>query len=98
MPPAGIGTLGRDTLRTPGELDLDLGLDPVFSLRESLKLEVRGEAFNALNHTNFNAPPASLTATVDPKTNLPYFNSPDFGLITPARAARFVQLEVRLTF
>jgi hypothetical protein len=96
--PAGIGTLGRDTLRTPGELDLDLGVDRVFTLRESLKLEVRGEAFNCLNHTNFGAPVANLTATVNPKTDQAYFNSPNFGLITAARAARFLQLVVRLTF
>jgi hypothetical protein len=59
---------------------------------------VRGEAFNFLNHTNFLSPDTSLTVTVDPKTAQAVFNSPNFGLITGARAARFMQLVARLEF
>jgi hypothetical protein len=95
--PAGIGTLGRDTVRTPGELDLDLGIDRQFSLRESLKLIFRVEAFNILNHVNFNAPNTSLTVTAN-SAGQGVFNSPTFGLITSARASRFIQLSARIVF
>ena len=36
--------------------------------------------------------------TVDPRTGRGVFNSPDFGLITSARAARFLQLVARIEF
>ena len=51
--PAGIGTLGRNTARTPGELDLDLAIDRKFALTERLKLQVRAEAFNVFNRVRF---------------------------------------------
>jgi hypothetical protein len=43
---AGVGTLGRNTVRTPGEFDLDLAVGRKFPIRERLKLEFRAEAFN----------------------------------------------------
>jgi Carboxypeptidase regulatory-like domain/TonB-dependent Receptor Plug Domain len=95
--PAGIGTLGRDTVRTPGELDLDLGLGRRFTIRENLKLLLRMEAFNILNHTNFNAPNTSLTVTAN-AAGQGVFNSPTFGLITSSRAARFLQMTARIEF
>jgi hypothetical protein len=59
---------------------------------------LRAEAFNILNHTNFSTPNTALSVVVDSKTNRGVFNSPDFGLITAARAARFLQLVARLEF
>ncbi|MEO7144121.1 MAG: TonB-dependent receptor, partial [Bryobacteraceae bacterium] len=96
--PAGIGTLGRDTVQTPGELDLDLAVSRKFPIGERFKLELRAEAFNILNHTNFDAPNTSLSVVADPKTGQAVFNSPDFGLITGARAPRFLQLVARFEF
>ena len=100
--PAGIGTLGRNTVRTPGELDLDLAIDRKFHFskrNEQLALEVRAEAFNALNHTNLNAPDTtSLTVQTSPSNPVPFLNSSTFGLITSARQARFLQLVMRFEF
>jgi hypothetical protein len=96
--PAGIGSLGRNTVRSPGELDLDLAIDRKFTLTERLKLSIRVEAFNILNHTNFQAPNTSLSVIADPKTNQAVFNSPSFGLITASNAARFMQLVARFEF
>lgn len=95
--PAGIGTLGRDAFRTPGEFDLDFAVSRKFPIRERWKLEIRGEAFNILNHTNFQAPANALTVTAN-AAGQPIFNSPTFGLITAARAARFLQLVARIEF
>jgi hypothetical protein len=47
---------------------------------------------------NFNAPSSGLTVTADPRTGAAIFNSPNFGLITSARAARFMQLVARFDF
>jgi hypothetical protein len=96
--PAGVGSLGRNTVRTPGEFDLDLALDRRFAFSERMALRVRAEAFNALNHTNLNSPDTTLSVQADPRTGQAVFNSPLFGLITSARAARFLQLVLRFEF
>jgi len=49
------GNLGRNALRGPGALNLDLGISRRFKLAEMLTLEARAEAFNVMNHTNFTA-------------------------------------------
>jgi len=95
--PAGVGSLGRNTVRTPGELDLDLAVDRRFSLSERLKLEMRAEAFNILNKVNFNAPDTTLSVIAN-SSNQAVWNSPAFGLITSARAARFLQVVARFEF
>lgn len=95
--PAGIGTLGRNSFRTPGEFDLDLAVSRKFPIGERLKLEFRAEAFNILNHTNFQSPDSSLSVIAN-ASGLAVFNSPAFGLITAARAARFLQLVARIEF
>ncbi len=97
MLPAGIGSLGRNTIRTPGELDLDLGLSRDIPIRERVKAKIGLEAFNILNHTNLGAQTTALTVTTN-ASNQPVFNSPGFGLITSARAARFLQLVARIEF
>ena len=96
--PATIGTLGRNTVREPGEFNIDLAVARTFPIRERLRFEIRGEAFNFLNHTNFNAPNTLLSVQADPRTGQAVFNSPAFGLITAAKSARFLQLVARLEF
>ncbi|MGH9666566.1 MAG: TonB-dependent receptor, partial [Bryobacteraceae bacterium] len=95
--PAGIGTLWRNTVQTPGEFDLDMAVGRKFPLGERFNLELRAEAFNILNHTNFLQPNTSLTVTANSQGQA-IFNSPGFGLITDSRAARFLQLVVRVNF
>jgi hypothetical protein len=95
--PSGIGSLGRDTIRTPGEFDLDLAVGREFPITERSRLRLRVEAFNILNHTNFKEPNTSLTVTTSAQGQ-PIFNSPGFGIITDTRAARFLQLVARYEF
>ena len=59
-------------------------------MKESVSLQVRADAFNALNHVNYN----------NPNTNI---SSPDFGRITSASLVsglgnRVGQIGARLTF
>jgi hypothetical protein len=95
--PVGIGSLGRDVVRAPGQLDLDLSVGRWFVPREGLRVTIRMEAYNALNHTNFEAPASSLTLTTN-SAGQPIWNSPNYGLITAANQSRFLQLVGRFDF
>jgi len=54
--PTGLtfGDSGRDSLRNPRHTNVDMALYKTFPIRESLRIELRGEAFNILNHTEWN--------------------------------------------
>lgn len=96
--PASVGSLGRNTTREPGEFNIDLAVSRFFPIRERMRFEIRAEAFNFLNHTNFNGPNTSLSVQANTSTGQAFFNSPTFGLITGAKSARFVQLVARFEF
>lgn len=95
--PVAIGSLGRNVIRGPGQLDLNLSLGRSFLLRERLRFGIRMEAYNAVNHTNFQAPASSLSLTTN-SAGQPIWNSPTYGLITAANQARFLQLVARFDF
>ena len=95
--PASVGNLGRNTLRQLGEFNIDLAVSRTFAIRDRVRFELRGEAFNFLNHTNLEGPNSALSVQVTP-TNQAFFNSPSFGLITAAKSSRFLQLVGRFEF
>jgi hypothetical protein len=95
--PASVGTLGRNTIREPGQFNVDVSAARRFRLTERLGLQIRGEAFNLLNTTNLQAPNVDLAVSAD-SAGRPVFNAPNFGLITAARPARFMQIAMRLEF
>ncbi|MBV9081784.1 MAG: TonB-dependent receptor [Acidobacteriaceae bacterium] len=95
--PAGIGTLGRNVVRAPGQLNFNISLGRAFELTEKLKFTLRVEAYNAINHTNFKGPSSTLSLA-STASGQPFFNSPDFGLITGANQSRFLQLAARFDF
>ncbi|HLJ16000.1 MAG TPA: carboxypeptidase-like regulatory domain-containing protein [Bryobacteraceae bacterium] len=92
-----IGTPGdaaRDEIRGPGLNDWDLSLFKNIPLiRERLKMQLRGEFYNAFNHTQFTT--WNTTATFDAQGN--QANSL-FGQATAAAPARRIQLALRLSF
>jgi len=57
-----FGNSGRNPLYGPGTDNIDFALHRFFPipLRESLKLEFRGEFFNFLNHPEFSTPAVIL--------------------------------------
>ena len=79
------GTLGRNALRLPGFWEVDLSLAKTFAVTERLRLQLRADMFNALNHTNFSAIQTNITAA-------------NFGRFTGTRGARTGQLNLRITF
>lgn len=95
--PVSVGTLGRNTVREPGELNVDLSISRRIPITERVGFQLRAEAFNLFNHTNFNGPATGLNAIAN-AAGQAVFNSPTFGLITAAKAARFMQLVARFEF
>jgi hypothetical protein len=69
-----FGNSGRNALQGPGALSVDVTLSRTFPIRERFRLEARFEAFNVINHANFDNPTAAI-------------NSANFGLITATAGA-----------
>ncbi|MBI4906024.1 MAG: carboxypeptidase regulatory-like domain-containing protein [Acidobacteria bacterium] len=80
-------------VRGPGQFDVALSAAKDFRLKEGLRLKFRAEAFNALNHVNFNNPNVGFS----PNRQGVNTNAL-FGRITSAMDARRIQLGLRLTF
>jgi hypothetical protein len=57
-----FGTVGRNTLRGPGLVNLDASLFRNFRLTERFKLEFRTEVFNVTNTPAFNNPGATVSS------------------------------------
>ncbi len=72
-----FGTVGFNTLTSPGTANLDLGLFREFRLTEAVKLQFRVEAFNATNTPHFAAPGTNASS---PTRNTDR-TSPNFGEI-----------------
>jgi len=98
-PPNGVrGNSGLGTIRGPGQNNADLSLAKTFPLYESLHLEFRADAFNAFNHTQWNA-----VQTTYPNGSYPYGNAANygnipFGQVASAREARIGQMGLKVVF
>jgi len=86
-PPAyAFGNASRNSVVGPGMETVDVGVVRSFALMETLRLETRGEFFNALNHTNLGTPNR-------------FVNTAGFGSITEVTTpGREIQLSARLSF
>jgi carboxypeptidase family protein len=69
-----FGNVGRNAFRGPGSLNFDVTLSRSFPIAERYRLEARFEAFNVINHPNFENPAGAL-------------NNSNFGLITAQPAS-----------
>jgi hypothetical protein len=84
--PFTFGNAGRNIVIGDGLANLDLSAVKQFKLREGLNLQLRGEFFNSLNHTNFADAPGRTAFT------------PSFGRYFAAENPRQVQIAVKLLF
>jgi hypothetical protein len=107
------GTLGRNALRGFPFYRLDLALRRQFNFNDDVNLQLRAEAFNLLNHPNFDDPVGTFALAGSPGTALtsrldPYFGRSlsargaggvgGFGPLYTAGVARTAQLSLKLTF
>jgi hypothetical protein len=86
LPPAGtFGNASRNSLVGPGYTDLDLAIARIVPLPRSRQLELRVEAFNLLNRTNYN-----LVGRI--------LNAPNFGQLQSQYDPRQWQFGIRFAF
>ena len=81
-----VGTFGnssRSFFHGPGLNNFDFALHKDTRISERMELQIRGEFFNVLNHTQFNNPNGSFT------------NS-NFGYVTSARSPRIGQVSAKV--
>jgi TonB-dependent Receptor Plug Domain. len=109
--PPSVGSIGIDApnryIQDPGFVNYDISLQKEFRVKERMSLQLRADAFNAFNHTEY----TGLNSTINYRsftdhsiTNLVF--KPDgtvnningFGSVSGARDPRIMQLVVRLTF
>ncbi len=84
--PYQFGDAGRNIVRGPGLVTVDLSLLRQFAISDRVSLNAQAEAFNLLNRANFNLPDL-------------YADQPStFGHIYSAKAPRQIQFSLRLKF
>jgi hypothetical protein len=83
--PLGIyGNAARGLIYGPADVETNFAVLRYINLKENVRLQLRGEFFNAFNHVNFGNPNTNVSA---PNT---------FGRITSASAGRVIQLAVKI--
>jgi hypothetical protein len=80
-----FGNAGRNILIGPASRSIDFGAVKSFAVRERSMVQFRAEAFNLLNHPNFNSPNANVSAAT-------------FATINGAGAPRVMQLALKAVF
>jgi hypothetical protein len=90
-----FGNIGRTLpdVRGPATINFDFSATKETTLRERLRLQLRGEAFNVFNHVNYRNPNVSFQPGAS-GVNI----SGNFGVITAARDARIMQVALKLIF
>ena len=86
QPVGTFGNVGKNSLYGPGTIGVNAAFGRTFRMTEKLGLMIRGEAFNIMNHANWNNP-ASTTIT-----------SGQFGQITTFGSPRVIQFGTKLLF
>lgn len=89
-----VGNAPRDFLFGPGYTNEDFSLFKVFTVRERYSLQLRAEAFNALNTPHYGQPNGNLAAGVPMNGQLGGFGSID----TQVGNSRVMQFAAKLNF
>ena len=87
-----VGNIGRNTVEGPGLVNIDASIGRQFALREKASLQIRLEAFNATNTTNF----VVANGTTSPSGFS--LGAANFGDLTGDRGGRVLQFVARLLF
>jgi len=98
-----FGNIGKNPYRLPKTSNWDVQLSKYFSITERVKLQLRGEYFNVLNHPNF-APESISTGTVNGTDQISAFdklnNNSAFGTFRAGQGGdpRIAQLAGKIVF
>ena len=103
--PGQFGTLARSTINGPLFTELDMSLTKSIRLTEKMRFQIRADAFNVLNHTNFLTGVLTSGLGLNGTSNTIFnINSPTFGQITDANTIggsglnRVIQVAGRFEF
>jgi hypothetical protein len=83
MKPGTYGNAGRNFMNGPALINTDFTLMRDFPIREQMKVQLRGEFFNAFNQVHFSPPNTTV-------------GSGSFGQITAANPGRVIQVAAKL--
>jgi hypothetical protein len=83
--PYTFGNCGPYIIRGPNFFNIDTGIHRDFRVTEKVRVTLRGEFFNTLNHVNFSNPNAQV-------------GGPTVGQISATQPARTVQVAMRAVF
>jgi len=92
--PGTFGNVSRGSFRGPGLVNVDTSFFKKFSITERVSLQLRAEAFNIFNHSNFFYPNQIVFAG----NSAGYAYSDTAGQITAAATSRQIQLALKLMF
>ncbi len=105
IPAAGSDGMGRNLFYGPNYWNLDLGVTKDFQITEKLKMQLRAEGFNALNHANFDNPvnstsgTSSILGTTFGQTCCATVAPPSTqSIIQTGESARIIQFALKLSF
>ncbi|HEV2688744.1 MAG TPA: carboxypeptidase regulatory-like domain-containing protein, partial [Bryobacteraceae bacterium] len=84
-PPAALGNAGVGIIQAPGWENWDVSLRKNFRVREGWNLGFTADAFNVMNHVNFDDPNVSTSNSA-------------FGTISTSQPARNIQFGLRFSF
>jgi hypothetical protein len=90
---ANFGNTPRGVIRGPGRNNWNTSIFKNFRITEKLRAQFRAEAYNAFNHTQFNAVDTTIqynAAAVNTRAST--------GNVTSARDPRIMQFALRITF
>jgi len=79
------GTQNPADVRSPGNWTVNLSVSKSIVFNDRMRLEIRGDSFNVLNHVNYNSPNTTIT-------------SPIFGTLTSDAGPRSGQVGARFVF
>ncbi len=88
VPPDNVqGTASPGVIRGPGQNNWDISFGKNISFWERLHAEIRGDMYNAFNHTQWNAVSTQLNGSTGP-----------FGQVNGSREGRIIQLAGKVVF
>jgi hypothetical protein len=87
VPPVGyFGNSGPTVLKGPGVNNGDIGVQKLIPVKESVRVQLRGEFFNAWNHAQFMQPDGNAG------------DGANFGRVSAARAGRLIQVAAKVVW
>jgi hypothetical protein len=94
------GNIGRNSFRGPTAYQFDAQISRIFPIWETLAATLRLEAFNVLNHPNFNLPTGGTVGTLGGTTgSAAVLTSGTFGQVsTTSNQARVFQGSIKFNF